>query len=130
MTMEQLTNTDTMVRIAETPVVQSGAEQHQRPVDIPGHLWHLFINIPCLARQGQVETVVVDSLIVTSQHSPGQYERFARLWPLSWDMSAVDLCTMKMISGLRGGQGSVRAICSRWVEQCIARETWAGCWSR
>ena len=41
--------------------------------------------------------------------------------PLLWDMSAVDLCTMKMISGLRGRQGSVRAICSRWVEQCIAR---------
>ena len=45
MTMEQLTNTDTVVRIAETPVVQSGAEQHQRPVDIHGQLWHLFISL-------------------------------------------------------------------------------------
>ena len=34
---------------------------------------------------------------------------------------AVDLCTLKMVAGLRGGRGSVRAVCARWVEQCIAR---------
>ena len=35
--------------------------------------------------------------------------------------SAVDLCTMKMISGLRSSRGAVRAVCSSWVEQCVAR---------
>ena len=53
------------------------------------------------------------------------YQRFSTLWHLSRDLtssrSAVDLCTLKMVSGLRAGRGSVRAVCARWVEQCVAR---------
>ena len=80
-----------------------------------------------LARGGQVENVVAASLggLARTEHSPAQYERFARLWHLSRDLtssrSAVDLCTLKMVSGLRAGRGSVRAVCARWVEQCVAR---------
>ena len=63
-----------------------------------------------LGRSGQVETVVADNLSLPG-HSPAQYERFARLWHLSRDMSAnrsaVDLCTMKMISGLRETQEQI-----------------------
>lgn len=114
-----LTNTDTVVRIAET--LWSSLELSTTSSQCVS-LLHRLIS---LARHGQVETVVADNMSVATQHSPGQYESFAMLWHLSRDMSAnrsaVDLCTMKMVAGLRGGQGSVRAICSRWVEQCVAR---------
>ena len=113
-----MTETDSVLRIAE--ILWRNLELTSVSVTCVS-LLHRLIS---LARVGEVETVVATSLSLTT-HSPAQYERFARLWHLSRDVntnrSAVDLCTMKMISGLQSRRGAVRAVCSRWVEQCVAR---------
>ena len=116
-----MTRTEVVIKIAE--ILWQNLELSSVSVSCVS-LLHRLIS---LARLGQVETVVAASLggQASSDHSPAHYERFARLWHLSRDLSsgrsAVDLCTLKMVSGLRGGRGSVRAVCARWVEQCIAR---------
>ena len=116
-----MTRTEVVIKIAE--ILWQNLELSSVSVTCVS-LLHRLIS---LARLGQVETVVAASLggRASSDHSPAHYERFARLWHLSRDLSSgratVDLCTLKMVSGLREGRGSVRAVCARWVEQCIAR---------
>ena len=85
----------------------------------------LLLRLVSLAR-GRVEKVVAASLQVPAT-SPAQYERYARLWQLSRNLreqtssTALDLCSVKMMSGLGAGRGAVRALCSRWVEESLAR---------
>ena len=85
----------------------------------------LLLRLVSLAR-GRVEKVVAASLQVPAT-SPGQYERYARLWQLSRNLreqtssTALDLCSVKMMSGLGAERGAVRALCSRWVEESLAR---------
>ena len=116
-----MTRTEIVIKIAE--ILWQNLELSSVSVSCVS-LLHRLIS---LARLGQVETVVAASLggQDSPDHSPAHYERFARLWHLSRDLSssrsAVDLCTLKMVSGLREGRGSVRVVCARWVEQCIAR---------
>ena len=85
----------------------------------------LLLRLVSLAR-ARVETVVASSLQAPAS-SPVQYERFARLWQLSRNLreqsssTALDLCSVKMLSGLGAARGAVRALCSRWVEESLAR---------
>ena len=86
----------------------------------------LLLRLVSLAR-ARVETVVASSLLQVPASSPVQYERFARLWQLSRNLreqsssTALDLCSVKMLSGLGAARGAVRALCSRWVEESLAR---------
>ena len=114
-------NSEVIVKIAS--ILWSNIEQQDVSVKCVA-LLHRLINI---AKVGEVETVLASSLTRTT-HSPAQYQRFASLWHLSRDLvssgnskSAMDLCTIKMIFGLRSSRGSVRAVCARWAEQCVAR---------
>jgi len=71
-----------------------------------------------------VETVVAESLHAAAS-SVNVYKRFAQLWHLSRDMTGskktLDLCILKMVSGLRSDKSGVRTLCERWVEHSLSR---------
>ena len=73
-----------------------------------------------------VENVVAESLQSDiSASSVNVFRRFAQLWHLSRELTGarrtLDLCLLKMVSGLRSEKSAVRTLCERWVEHALQR---------